>query len=309
MTIGSGGTTTRTGTSTPLAPAQSQTELNQFNQQAQTANQLLGNVNQQTVQNQQLYGGGIQSAAGNLNSQLAAGGLGTASPQQLALIQQQFAGPQQQALTALQRAASDAAASRGMSISDSPIGNPYLQQVQNLEQNIAGQQAGQALQYGQQGFQNNQQMAAFGQNLNQAANQGLMNAGQASGNLANALSNQRLSQSVNMNRGAQTSPMQFGANAGQVGQGLYGLAQAANTPAGQSALGGIGSGVSSLGSSLSGAGSSLYNNIFGQGGGAGTVAGGTGGTGSSNTGGLNAGGGAGSQPYGGMSANQASWFQ
>ena len=219
--FGGGGTQTRQ-TAVPQTPAMGATAG-----QAQGALiQAQSQQDQQNALNQQLYGGTQQAAAGNLNAQIQAGGLGTASPAQLQQIQTMFANPTQQAQTALQLAATNAAASRGMSISDSPIGSEYLRQQQLLLGNIAGQQANAGLQYGQQALQNNQQQANFGQNLAQAAQQNRMQLAQGAGNLNANLFGQ--AQAAAPTRGSLTQNPTYGGNVGQLGGLAMGGAQAYN---------------------------------------------------------------------------------
>ena len=219
--FGGGGTQTRQ-TAVPQTPAMEATAG-----QAQGALiQAQSQQDQQNALNQQLYGGTQQAAAGNLNAQIQAGGLGTASPAQLQQIQTMFANPTQQAQTALQLAATNAAASRGMSISDSPIGSEYLRQQQLLLGNIAGQQANAGLQYGQQALQNNQQQANFGQNLAQAAQQNRMQLAQGAGNLNANLFGQ--AQAAAPTRGSLTQNPTYGGNVGQLGGLAMGGAAAYN---------------------------------------------------------------------------------
>lgn len=258
MSVNFGGTQTRSAKVAPPSALQQQAAATQ-GQALQGTQQALGQVGQFAGQAQPL----ATQALGNLGQMTAQGGM-SLSPQQQQYIQQMFANPTQQAMTALQQAAQNAAASRGMSIADSPIGADYLKQIQLLQGNIAGQQANAALQYGQQAFGNNQALAQQYANLLGQQTTGGLNLSGAAG-----AANQQQAQQQQFASPLQfQTPTTYGMNIGQVGQGLSGLAQAASTPVGQSIMGGIGSGISGAGSAIGniagGAGSWLGKNLFGQ---------------------------------------------
>ena len=215
-------------------PAPSAAETQAGAAQGQALGQIQTNQAALDAQNKQLYGGTQQAAAGNMQAQIQAGGLGTASPQQLAQIQQMFANPTQQAMTALLQAGQNSAASRGMSLSDSPVNAEYMKQVQLLQGNIAGQEANAGLQYGQQALQNNMQQANFGQNLAQAAQQNRMQLAQGAGAQNQQLFGQRLAAAPQTSNLTQNPT--YGGNVGQLGGLAMGGAQAYNAyknPGGQ----------------------------------------------------------------------------
>lgn len=131
---------------------------------------------EQSPQFAQLMGLGT-TAAGNLQAQMQGGPLLT--PAQQAALEQMYAPIRQQGLGDITRMATEAAARRGLSPSDSPIGNQMLRQTSDLASQLAGQQAGSALNLNQQNTALYQNLAGFQQALQQAAQQNRMALAQA----------------------------------------------------------------------------------------------------------------------------------
>ena len=91
------------------------------------------------------------------------------SPEEQARLDEIYGTAQSQGSADLRRSAEDAAAMRGMSISDSPIGNEYLKQQRLLTQSLNAQKSASALDLGnaQQNF--NASINQFQQQLQQQA--------------------------------------------------------------------------------------------------------------------------------------------
>ena len=148
--------------------------------------QQQGSQLQQAMQAQQQYESSpLFGQLQGLQGQAATGLQGIIGGQQLINPAQQQAlsqyyesimAPQRQQM---QQTASQEAARRGMTISDSPIGNAYLQQLANYGAQMGGQQAGSALQLSRQNQDMYQNVLNFGQQLKQNANQNRLALSQA----------------------------------------------------------------------------------------------------------------------------------
>jgi hypothetical protein len=128
----------------------------------------------------------------------------------------------------MQQTASQEAARRGMTISDSPIGGAYLQNLANYQAQMGGQQAGQALQLQQNNRGMQQNLMGLGQQLQQNASQNRLALSQAqpgSYGLGNQLAQQRIASAptTTVQSGQSRSP-QFGFSLGDAIQGAQGAA-------------------------------------------------------------------------------------
>lgn len=137
--------------------------------------------------------------------------------QQQSALQQYFQSIMQPQQQQMQQVAQQEAARRGMTISDSPIGNPYLQQLANYNAQMAGQQAGQGLQLGQNLAGMYQNTLNFGNQLQQNAMQNrlaLTNAQPGSYGLQNNLANQRINSAPITTNSTTTNPQSWMQNLG-----------------------------------------------------------------------------------------------
>src|SRR3990167_11289607 len=117
------------------------------------------------------------------------------NPAQQQALQQYFQSIMAPQLQQMQQTASQEAARRGMTISDSPIGGDYLRQLANYGAQMGGQQAGQALQLQQNNRGMQQNLMNFGQQLQQNASQNRLALAQAqpgSYSFGNQLAQQRI---------------------------------------------------------------------------------------------------------------------
>lgn len=151
------------------------------------------------------------------------------APQQQAL-QQYFQSIMAPQLQQMQQTAAQEAGRRGMTISDSPIGNAYLQNLANYNAQMGGQQAGSALQL--QGANRNmyQNTLNFGNQLQQSAAQNRLALAQAqpgSYNFGQQLAQNRIQSApvTTTTTGTRAPAYSFGANdilgAAQTGLNLY----------------------------------------------------------------------------------------
>lgn len=210
-----GGQKQRTTQQRQVAPPTAQEALLQTrNEQAAMAQaQML----QQAMQQQQAFeqspgyaqmmGLGPQ-AAQMLQREMSGQAPLISAPQQQALQQyfQSIMAPQQQQM---QQTAAQEAGRRGMTISDSPIGNAYLQNLANYAAQMGGQQAGSALQLQGANRGMYQNTLNFGNQLQQAAAQNRLALAQAQPGSYNF--GQQLAQ--NRIQAAPTTTMQSGTRA------------------------------------------------------------------------------------------------
>jgi hypothetical protein len=228
-------TTTQTRNVMPMSAGEAM--LSQLNEKV--AQQQAAEL-QRAMQMQQQYeqSQGFQQAqqlgtqAGGLLQQDMAGGSLISPAQQQALQQyfQSIMAPHQQQM---QQTAQQEAARRGMTVADSPIGSPYLQQLANYNAQMGGQQAGQALQLQQNNRGMQQNLMGLGQQLQQNAQQNRLALAQAqpgSYNFGNQLAQQRIASSpiTSTQSGGATSKSptySFGLGdalkAGQTGLNMY----------------------------------------------------------------------------------------
>ncbi len=198
-----GGTKTKPQTTTQtrnVAPMSAQESLlNTINQAVaqQQAQEL-----QRAMQAQQQYEAsplfgqlqGLQGQAAT-NLQGVMSGQQLINPAQQQALQQYYQSIMAPQLAQMQQTASQEAARRGMTISDSPIGGDYLRQLANYNAQMGGQQAGSALQLGQQNQNLYQNVLNFGQQLQQNAAQNRLALSQAqpgSYSFGNQLAQQRI---------------------------------------------------------------------------------------------------------------------
>ena len=174
-------TTTMTRNVAPMS--QQESLLNTINQAVaqQQAQQL-----QQAMQAQQQYEqsplfGQLQGLQGQAATGLQGimGGQQLINPAQQQALQQYYQSIMTPQLAQMQQTASQEAARRGMTISDSPIGGDYLRQLANYNAQMGGQQAGSALQLGQQNQNLYKGVLDFGQQLQQNATQNRLALSQA----------------------------------------------------------------------------------------------------------------------------------
>jgi len=179
------------------------------------------------------------------------------NPAQQQALQQYYQSMMAPALQQMQQTASQEAARRSMTISDSPIGGDYLRQLANYQAQMGGQQAGSALQMSGQNQNLYRGLLDFGQGLQQNAQQNrlaLANAQPGSYNFGQQLAQNRIAsapttqttsgggmrqsptwtlgagnalgaaqQGMNLYYGTGTNPITGGARPGTAGQGLKGL--------------------------------------------------------------------------------------
>ena len=127
------------------------------------------------------------------------------------------------AMNQMQQRAQQEAARRGMTIADSPIGQPFLNEMANYRSQIGGQQAGSALQLSNQNQNMYQGLLNFGQGLQQNATNNRLQLAQAqpgSYSFGNQLAQNRIqSAPVSITqRGMTQQP--FGQQFGQYAQGI-----------------------------------------------------------------------------------------
>lgn len=229
-----GQTTTQTRNIAAPSAEEAQLQL----QNSQVAQQQAAEL-QRAMQAQQQYeqGPGFQQVqqlgqqAGGLLQQDMTGGSLINPAQQAALQQyyQSIMAPQQQQM---QQTAQQEAARRGMTIADSPIGSPYLQQLANYNAQMGGQQAGSALQLQQNNRGMQQNLLGLGQQLQQNASQNRLALAQAqpgSYNFGNQLAQNRIASApiTSTTSGGQTTQSpQYGFSLGNVMQGAQAGMQA-----------------------------------------------------------------------------------
>ena len=118
------------------------------------------------------------------------------SPQESALLDQMFNAERMRGMEDIETAARNAAGARGMSISDSPIGNDYLSNVRKFQEDMGSRRAQTGLQMRGQNDALNSDLAKFQSTLAQQAFQNRLNLASGGPNLATGmwqgLSNQRL---------------------------------------------------------------------------------------------------------------------
>ena len=223
-------TTTQTRNVAPASAGEAQLQILNERIAQQQAQEL-----QRAIAAQQQYetSGGFQQAqqlgqqAGGLLQQDMSGGQLISPAQQQALQQyfQSIMAPQQQQM---QQTAQQEAARRGMTIADSPIGSPYLQQLANYNAQMGGQQAGQALQLQQNNRGLQQNLFGLGQQLQQNASQNRLALAQAqpgSYNFGNMLAQNRIASSpvtTQTSGGRTTQAPQYGFSLGNAIQGAQG---------------------------------------------------------------------------------------
>ena len=119
-----------------------------------------------------------------------------------------------------------------MTVADSPIGNPFLQQLANYNAQMGGQQAGQALQLQQNNRGMYQNQMGLGQQLQQNASQNRLALAQAqpgSYQFGNQLANQRIASAPTttvQSGGATSRAPQYGFSLGDVAGGAKNALQA-----------------------------------------------------------------------------------
>lgn len=178
---------------------------------------------------QQMMGIGPQAAQG-LQGLMANGMM--PSGQQQSALQQYFQSIMAPQMEALQRTASQEAARRGMTIADSPIGGDYLRNVANYQAQMGGQQAGQALQLGQNNANMYQNALNFGNQLQQNAAQNrlqLASAQPGSYAFGNQLAQQRIASAPQTTTQTQRGGVPFSQQFAQYGQGLGSMAGGLNS--------------------------------------------------------------------------------
>ena len=138
------------------------------------------------------------------------------SPQEEAYLNQAYKGPQENAMAALQRSADQAAAMRGMTRADSPIGNSFLEQMRQLGVDYGSQRAQAGLNLGQQNFQQYSSAAQLAESIRQQVMQQQMQLQQGAAGLQNQFEQQRLALApvtttgTNVTRGTQSMPWSQG---------------------------------------------------------------------------------------------------
>lgn len=229
---GGTGKSTTTQTRNVAAPSAQEQMLQALNAQAATAQ---ANELQRAIQAQQQYeqSGGFQQAqqlgqqAGGLLKQDMEGGqlISPAQQQALQTYFQSIMAPQQQQMRDV---AGQEAARRGMTISDSPIGNSFLDKLASYNAQMGGQQAGQALQLQQNNRGMQQNLMGLGQQLQQNAAQNrlqLASAQPGSYQLGNQMAQQRIqSAPVTTQQSGQSKAPTYGFSLGDT----IGAAQGAN---------------------------------------------------------------------------------
>jgi len=201
-----GGSKTKPQTTTMtrnIAPMSSQESLLQtINQQvAQQQAQELQRAMQAQQQYEQspLFGQlqGLQGQAAT-NLQGIMGGQQLINPAQQQALQQYYQSIMAPQLAQMQQTASQEAARRGMTISDSPIGGDYLRQLANYQAQMGGQQAKSALDLSGQNQNLYRGVLDFGQQLQQNAANNRLQLAQAqpgSYSFGNQLAQQRIASS------------------------------------------------------------------------------------------------------------------
>jgi len=249
--------TTTTQTRQVAAPSQNESLLEAANtraaqQQAQYLQQAM--AAQQALENsqgyQQMMGIGPQAAQG-LQGLMSNGMM--PSQQQQAALQQYYQSIMAPQLAQMQQTAQQEAARRGMTVSDSPIGGDYLRQLANYQAQMGGQQAGSALQLGQQNANMYQNALNFGGQLQQNAAQNrlaLASAQPGSYSFGNQLAQNRIqSAPVSVTQtSTQPASQSFGQYAKGFGDIMGGINSGVNayTGGGRSSISGMG-GIQGLG--------------------------------------------------------------
>lgn len=237
MSFGGGGTRQVTNQVNVPGPTAQESQLQQLNlTQAQQQAQMLQDAyaRQKALENLQMqqYGGVGQGAAQNLQGYMNGNII---NPQAMQAIQQMFEPLRTQGMADLQRAAQQAADRRGMTISDTPIGQPYLDQIRRFQNDLLGQQAQAYLNQGNTQFNQANTAAQFTQGLAQQAQQNRLALGTAqpgSYGLQNAMTGARVASAGNTQGLQNVQNPNFGVGLNQAGDfmksipdiygGLYG---------------------------------------------------------------------------------------
>ena len=117
------------------------------------------------------------------------------NPAQQQALQQYYQSIMNPAMEQMQRVGSQEAARRGMTLSDSPVGNEFARQMAAYQAQMGGQQAGSALQLSGQNQNMYQNVLNFGQQLKQNADQNrfaLSTAKPGSYDLGNSMAQNRI---------------------------------------------------------------------------------------------------------------------
>lgn len=177
MSLNVGGSDSRSGGTTQInlpAASPGQKELQDLNLQLakiQAGEYLQGLKEQQDFRNSPLFAtqNAIeQKASDNLLARLQ----GTApvlNPDEQKRLDEVYGNTQRLGEQNLNRYAQETAAQRGMSVSDSPIGNEALRQQQEFTTNLGAQKAASAFDLGNSSQAFNQQLASFQASLRQQA--------------------------------------------------------------------------------------------------------------------------------------------
>ena len=123
------------------------------------------------------------------------GGQQLINPAQQQALQQYYQSIMNPAMEQMQRAGSQEAARRGMTLSDSPVGNEFARQMAAYQAQMGGQQAGSALQLSGQNQNMYQNVLNFGQQMKQNADQNrlaLSTARPGSYDLGNSMAQNRI---------------------------------------------------------------------------------------------------------------------
>lgn len=198
MPIFGGGKSTTTQQTTALPASAEEQRLRDANlrvgqQQTEGYGDLLNTTTGQLGQpDQDLLG----LATSGLAQAMANGGI-SLSPEQRQALDQIFNTEADTFQTRMRRAGLDAAAGRGLALSDSPVANPFFQQTAQGLAQLGASRATNLLNFGQQGFQNLLGLKQFQDNLRQQAflnRAGLLMGQPGSMGLQNNLFAERLAQ-------------------------------------------------------------------------------------------------------------------
>ena len=166
---------TTTMTRNVAAPSAQETLMEQVNMRVaqQQAEQLQRSMQmQQQYESSPLFGqlGALQGQAAT-GLQGIMGGQQLINPAQQQALQQYYQSIMNPAMQQMQQMGSQEAARRGMTLSDSPVGNEFARQMAAYQAQMGGQQAGSALQLSGQNQNMYQNVLNFGQQLKQNADQ------------------------------------------------------------------------------------------------------------------------------------------